>query len=176
MNAYEKYYISQAGGALPVFAGARTQKGHGLGSLFQGLARAATPLLVSGAKAAGKQAIKSGLQVMGDVARGRNLKRSLKNRGMQGVQQLLDSGIKKLQSSKGVSLSQAVRRNTSRTKAGNKSGRKVARPSQRPSQRLSQRLSRRQVGNGVPKRRGTKRKVKAQHEDTPSKRPRDIFS
>ena len=156
MNAYEKYYISQAGGALPVFAGARIQKGHGLGSLFRGLARVAAPLFIKGAKAVGKQMLHSGLQVMNDVADGQNFKQSLKNRSMQGTQRLVRRGIRTVQRGKGVSLSQAAKRNTSRV--GNKRSNKVGN----------------KRSNKVVKRVGVKRK--AQYEDKPAKRPKDIFS
>ena len=42
---YNEYYARQAGGALPYFAGAQYQRGHGLGSLFGGLLRSAMPLI-----------------------------------------------------------------------------------------------------------------------------------
>ena len=40
---YNDYYARQAGGALPYFAGAQYQRGHGLGSLFGSLLRSAMP-------------------------------------------------------------------------------------------------------------------------------------
>ena len=56
MTAVEKYYFDQAGGS-PYFIG-RSQRGHGIGSLFAGLFRTAvpliTPLLKRGLKAGGK--------------------------------------------------------------------------------------------------------------------------
>ena len=107
MNAYEKYYMNQVGGGLPVFVGSRIQKGHGLGSLFRGLARVAAPLFVKGAKAVGKQMLQSGFQVMDDVAGGRSFKQSLKQRSRQGAKHLVRKGIRKMQTGKGVSLTQA---------------------------------------------------------------------
>ena len=59
-KAYENYYLGQAGRGLPVFYGARLQKGHGVGNLLKGLWRHATPLF----KDAGKQALKTGLSVV----------------------------------------------------------------------------------------------------------------
>jgi hypothetical protein len=44
-KAYHDYYIHQAGKGYPVFAGRRYQRGHGLGSIFGGLFKAAMPLL-----------------------------------------------------------------------------------------------------------------------------------
>jgi hypothetical protein len=42
-KAYPDYYIHQAGKGYPVFAGRRYQRGHGLGSIFGGLFKAAMP-------------------------------------------------------------------------------------------------------------------------------------
>jgi hypothetical protein len=47
-KAYHDYYIHQAGKGYPVFAGRRYQRGHGLGSIFGGLFKAAMPLLKKG--------------------------------------------------------------------------------------------------------------------------------
>ena len=58
---------------MPVFAGGRVQRGHGLGSLFGGLIRSATPLIKSGAIALGKRALKTGLNVAGDVLCGQSM-------------------------------------------------------------------------------------------------------
>jgi hypothetical protein len=44
-NTYHDYSIHQAGKGYPVFAGRRYQRGHGLGSIFRGLFKAAMPLL-----------------------------------------------------------------------------------------------------------------------------------
>ena len=64
---YNDYYARQAGGALPYFAGAQYQRGHGLGSLFGGLLRSAMPLIKRGALALGKGALKTGVRIAGDV-------------------------------------------------------------------------------------------------------------
>jgi hypothetical protein len=61
------YYIHQAGKGYPVFAGRRYQRGHGLGSIFGGLFKAAMPLLKKGAKTLGREALKTGLNIAGDV-------------------------------------------------------------------------------------------------------------
>ena len=53
---YEDYYTRQSGGEVSVFYGARTQRGHGLGSILGGLFRRALPFLSSGAKILGQQA------------------------------------------------------------------------------------------------------------------------
>ena len=67
---YKDYYVGQVGDALPVFAGGRVQRGHGLGSLFGGLIRNAAPLIKRGAIALGKRALTTGLNVAGDALSG----------------------------------------------------------------------------------------------------------
>ena len=75
---YEDYYVGQVGDALPVYAGARVQRGHGIGSLFGGLVRNAATFVQRGAIALGKRALKTGLNVAGDVLSGQSVKDSAK--------------------------------------------------------------------------------------------------
>ena len=77
---YNDYYARQAGGALPYFAGAQYQRGHGLGSLFGSLLRSAMPLIKRGAVALGKGALKTGVRIAGDVLSGQNIKTAAKRR------------------------------------------------------------------------------------------------
>ena len=77
---YEQYYLNQAGNGYPVFAGSRMQRGYGLGSIFSGLFKAATPLLKRGAKALGKQALSTGMELANDLLEGRNFKTAAKSR------------------------------------------------------------------------------------------------
>lgn len=79
-KSYENYYLHQAGGGHPVYVGSRFQRGHGLGSVFGGLFKAAMPLLKKGAKTLGQQALKTGLEMVGDVVEGKNLKQAAKSR------------------------------------------------------------------------------------------------
>ena len=79
-RAYEDYYVRQVGEGLPVFVGARVQRGHGLCSLFGGLIRSAMPLIKRGALALGKGALKTGLGVAGGVLSGQSIKSSAKRR------------------------------------------------------------------------------------------------
>ena len=77
---YNEYYARQAGGALPYFACAQYQRGHGLGSLFGGLLRSAIPLIKRGAVALGRGALKTGELIAGDVLSGQNIKTAAKRR------------------------------------------------------------------------------------------------
>ena len=66
-HAHEEYYVQQAGGGLPVFAGARVQQGHGIGNVLGGLIRMAIPLLKSGVGALKREAVKAGVGLAGNL-------------------------------------------------------------------------------------------------------------
>ena len=95
---YNDFYARQAGGALPYFVGARYQRGHGLGSMFEDLLRSAMPLVERGAVALGKGALKSGVRVADDVLSGQNLKKEAKRRvtdaGKNLISGLLTPGVR----------------------------------------------------------------------------------
>ena len=59
-DSFENYYAHQAGHGMPVFSGARYQRGYGLGHIVKGLFRSAVPLL----KKAGSRALKSGMETV----------------------------------------------------------------------------------------------------------------
>lgn len=65
---------------MPYFAGPVYQREHWLGGLFCGLFRFAMPLIKQGAKAVGRQALQTGMQVAGDVLENRPFKESVKAR------------------------------------------------------------------------------------------------
>jgi hypothetical protein len=71
MDRYTRYYVNQSGGGGgeigPVYrASFRMQRGNGIGSFFRGLFRFVKPLLYSGAKAVGKEALKTGPHIITD--------------------------------------------------------------------------------------------------------------
>ena len=85
---YEQYYLNQAkqmGGNLPAFHGARSQRGYGLGSIFKGLFRWATPHLKQGVKALGKKALQTGVNVAQDMLAGENLTTATSKRVKQAL-------------------------------------------------------------------------------------------
>lgn len=71
MDQYTRYYINQSGGGGdigPVYrASFRVQRGNGIGSFFRGLFRFVKPLLYSGAKAVGREALKTGSNIFTDL-------------------------------------------------------------------------------------------------------------
>jgi len=77
---YEDYYLRQSGSGLPVFQGARGQSGHGLGSMLSGFFRSAMPMIKRGLTTFGKHALKTGLEIAGDVSEGKSFKDSARER------------------------------------------------------------------------------------------------
>ena len=74
-NEYRQIY-DQDGGWTPYYAGAKYQKGHGLGSMFSGMLKSALPLLKKGAMGLAKSAVETGLNIAKDGIEGKNLKDS----------------------------------------------------------------------------------------------------
>jgi len=70
MDRYTQYYVNQSGGGGevgPVYrASFRIQRGNGIGSFFRGHFRFVKPLY-SGAKAVGKEALKTGSNIITDM-------------------------------------------------------------------------------------------------------------
>ena len=107
---YDEYYSRQVGGNLPVFTGSKYQRGHGLGGLFSGLFKAATPLLRRGALRVGKQLLKTGTKVADDVLSGQRFKHALKSRGREGLKDLLQPIKRKRQQRRRVIVKKRPRR------------------------------------------------------------------
>ena len=87
---YDDYYSMQAGSGLPVFVGARMQRGHGIGSVLSGLFQSALPVLKKGAAAIGKQALRTGVDFAGDLLQGKSAKEAAANRAKEAASTLLD--------------------------------------------------------------------------------------
>lgn len=84
-SLYETYYLDQSGSGIPVFAGSRGQRGHGIGSLLGGLFRSALPMIKRGLATFGKHALKTGLEIANDVVEGDSLKNAAKRRVPEGI-------------------------------------------------------------------------------------------
>jgi hypothetical protein len=70
MDRYTRYYVNQSGGGEigPVYSASfRVKRGNGIGSFFAGLFRFVKPLLYSGAKAVGKEALKTSSNIITDI-------------------------------------------------------------------------------------------------------------
>lgn len=91
----------QVGGGGPrvrnVFSGSTYQRGRGVGAWLGGLARMIIPYIRSGAKVVGKEAIRTGLNVLDDVTNNNaNFKEALKSRAMESGKVLKRKATKKI--------------------------------------------------------------------------------
>ena len=73
MDRYDTYFDVQfgggGGGVGRIYVGSPYQRGHGgIGSFLAGVLRRVLPLLTRGAKAVGKEAVRTGMNVISDVA------------------------------------------------------------------------------------------------------------
>lgn len=81
MCPYEHYYSHQAGSGIGViYRGVPYQRGHGIGSFLGGLFRSVLPLLSSGAKVIGKEALSAGVGLLSDMVNSHPMEDSIKNR------------------------------------------------------------------------------------------------
>jgi hypothetical protein len=122
---YDEYYgRQQRGGDMPVFAGARTQRGHGLGNILSGLFRKIVlPFVKRNVKMVGSRALKTGMEIADDVMEGKSFKDSLKTRVPTGIKRMASdvkwqsgSGVKrrKVAKRKPVKRKRAVKRQVRR--------------------------------------------------------------
>ena len=86
-HMYEDYYSRQAGGEMPVFAGSRYQRGHGLGSVLGGFFRRfVVPLFKTHGKTLALDTLRTGMNVADDVlGSGQGFKESVKKRVPEGI-------------------------------------------------------------------------------------------
>ena len=82
---YEDYYKRQTGGEMPVFVGRRHQRCHGLRSILGNLFRGVVPFIKRNIGTVGRTLARTGIDVAGDVLRGRNVKEAVKRRVPQGL-------------------------------------------------------------------------------------------
>ena len=85
-DLYAEYYSRQNGGEIPVFAGRRFQRGHGLGSILGGFVRCLVlPFFKANAKSMLKNDARTDVEVADDVIQGRSFADSVKNRVPAGI-------------------------------------------------------------------------------------------
>lgn len=92
-KAYENFFCQQAGHGLPVFIGARSQRGRGLGSFLSGIGRMILPIFKTGGKALLREGALTGLQVARDALDGRNVKDSFKEHARDAGKRLLHGAV-----------------------------------------------------------------------------------
>lgn len=124
MSHYITYYENQVGGGIDhVFVGSPYQRGNGIGSFLSGLFRKAVPLLTRGAKAIGKEALRTGISVLGDMTQSIPLKDSLKLRSQEATGNLkrrADDSIDEYMNGFGYKRQRVKKNSHSQTKPGAK--------------------------------------------------------
>ena len=91
-DMYEDYYLKQSGGQMPVYVGARFQRGHGLGSILSGLFRRVLPFLKANVKNFATTALRTGVDIAEDVFdNNKKLGESLKERVPQGIKRAVQN-------------------------------------------------------------------------------------
>ena len=87
---YKNYFDHQLGGSNAissginrVYVGSSYQRGHGIGKFLGGLFRKALPLLSRGTKAIGREALRTGINVLSDIAQAVPLKESVHRRAKE---------------------------------------------------------------------------------------------
>jgi hypothetical protein len=112
IDPYVKYYEDQAGNGMNVFRGASFQKGYGVGSFFGGLLRSVMPLIKSGARALGRQALSSGVSLLGDLVEKKPFKQSFKARMSEAGENLKRKAEDKIKVLSGSGLKRRKKRRT----------------------------------------------------------------
>ena len=98
-DGFEDYYLRQAGSGLPVFVGYRHQVGHGgLGNILGGLARMMVPVLKRSGKTLLQEGLRTGINVLGDISQGENVKKSIKKRAKESTTRIVDKANDALRS------------------------------------------------------------------------------
>ena len=117
----------QLGGQMPVFHGGHFQRGYGIGSFFSSLARRALPFLQKGVKTVGRAALKTGMNIAGDVLAGKTLKDSLQSHIQQTAKTLKEQALNHLTSQTG-SGTKRIKRKKPQKKFSSPQASKVKRP------------------------------------------------
>jgi len=108
-DLYEQYYSRQNGEEIPVFAGRRFQRGHGLGSILGDfLRRLVLPFFKTHGKGMLASALKTGMAVADGVLEGQSLKESAKKRVSAGIKRTVQSLSR--QSGSGIRRQRKVKR------------------------------------------------------------------
>ena len=175
-----------------VFAGSRYQRGHGIGKFLGGLFRRALPYLARGAREIGKEALRAGAHIIGDVGNNTPLKEAIKNRFAESRSNLKRKAVEKISSlmrgggyksdAKRVAsqfpfnaLAGHIVKSTSRSKR--RIGRKKSTSKSSSSRKLKKKSSRVKTGRVVKKKKKQKKRTaKIANRREKRRNVSDIFS
>lgn len=118
---YEHYYSHQAGSGVGiVYKGVPHQRGHGIGSYLGGLFRSVFPLLSSGFRTVGKEALNAGVGLLSDMMNSHPMNESLKSRfknASSNLKRKADEKIEALMSGSGYKMTRKRQERTISSKA-----------------------------------------------------------
>lgn len=136
-DIYSYYYLNQAGtGFGSVYAGNVYQRGHGIGSFLGGLFRCVFPLLKSGTAKVGSELLKTGANIVSDIARNEDFDTVIKRRGKETIENLGRMAGEKM-FGHGYTTTVSRKRKQSQTKArGGKKAKKTKTASKRRNQQI----------------------------------------
>ncbi|KAF4529786.1 hypothetical protein B566_EDAN018054 [Ephemera danica] len=134
-DPYTAYYAQQAAGRTGGSYHGVSQKGDGLGSFLGGLFRRIFPLISSGAKAVGKEALSTGINLLKDALNGRPIKESMYDRVKQAGTNLTTKGARTLESMVGNGYKRGKRKRRAQSRSVVKKKRKVVRRARKPKRK-----------------------------------------
>lgn len=128
---YKTYYENQIGSGLPVFYGARYQRGHGLGSIFKSFYRwiapifktHALPVIKHGASALGEEAVRTAANIATDALGGKKIETAAIERAKEAVDSLSGKAQNYMKHQSGSGYKR-VRKSTSKVSSKKKPRRK----------------------------------------------------
>lgn len=127
----DEYYERQAGSGIGGFSGIRYQKGDGFfGRLVSG---AILPILKKVLPFLGKTALKTGINIAGDLADGNDFKESFKRRFKDTADFVESKAMNKVREMTGGAIHGPRRRTKPRKRKTNKRKKKTAKSKRRPS-------------------------------------------
>ena len=130
---YGGYVQTGKGGDFPVFRGSRMQRGYGLGSILSGVFRTAIPFLKRGAKALGKEALRTGVNIGQDVLSGQNLRTAARQRGLESIRNVAKKSTRRLSSkTRSTPAKKGIKRKRKGKPATSSRGRTKKRPKRSP--------------------------------------------
>jgi hypothetical protein len=179
LNQYDRYYMDQAGSGMAHYKGTPNMRGHGgIGQFLSGLFRSVMPMFRSGARALGREALRTGSNVVSDLLHDKPFKHSLKSRLREGGTNLHTRFDNKINSMNGSGLKRAKRRRISQSKGKARTGKTSAKRKKTSLKTLTRNKRKRKA----PLKRKTKRTVKKRktvkkrQRKKPSLNINDIFS
>jgi hypothetical protein len=133
-DSYTLYYLQQAEGRYGGSFHSATMKGDGLGSFLGGLFRRIFPLLSSGAKAVGKQALSTGVGLLKDALNGRPIKESMFDQVSKAGNNLTDLAAKRMEKMVGNGYKGVVKKRKRQSRSASKRSKTTKKRSQAKDQ------------------------------------------